>query len=59
MLGFEPEAEELVIDMADVGRTNGIGEAPPVLGDAAANEDGCCRIAKTKVLLIASFSHCG
>ena len=52
-LGLDPEAEELVIDIAEVGRMKGIGEVPPGLGEVAESEEGCWRIAKTKVLFIA------
>lgn len=53
VLGFDPEADELVIDMAELGRINGIGEAAPGFGDVEGIEDGCCRMAKTKVLFTA------
>jgi hypothetical protein len=56
-LGLEPEAEELVIDIADVGRMKGIGEVPPGLGDVDESEDGCWRMAKTKVLFRARRWH--
>ena len=54
VLGFEPEADELPIDMAELGRAKGTGEVPPGLGEAAAVDEGCCRIANTKVLFKAS-----
>lgn len=41
VLGFVPEAEEAVIDIADDGRAKGIGEVPPGFGDVMELEDGC------------------
>ena len=43
VLGFDPEAEELVKDIAELGRMNGRGEVPPGFGKAEADEieDGC------------------
>jgi hypothetical protein len=57
VLGFDPEAEELVIDIAEVGRMNGMGDVPPGFGDVDESDDGCCRIAKTKVLFRARRWH--
>ena len=54
MLGFDPEAEELVMDIAEFGRMKGTGDVPPGFGDVTEAEDGCCRTAKTKVLFTAS-----
>jgi len=51
VLGFDPDADEFVIDIAEVGLINGNGDAPPGFGDDINVEDGCCRTAKTKVLL--------
>jgi len=41
VLGFDPDADEFVIDMAEVGRVNGMGDAPPGFGDEDEFEDGC------------------
>ena len=41
MLGFEPDAEEFVIDIAEVGRMRGMGEVPPGFGDVDEIDDGC------------------
>ena len=59
VLGLDPEAEEFVIDIAELGRTNGMGEVPPRFGDVEEIDEGCCRTAKTKVLFRASLRHCG
>jgi hypothetical protein len=59
VLGFDPEADELVIDIADVGRMNGTGDTPPGFADALGSDEGCCRTANTKVLFNANLSHCG
>ncbi len=53
VLGLDPDAEDAVIDIADEGRINGIGEVPPGFGEDGDSEEGCCRTAKTKVLLTA------
>lgn len=48
------------IDMAELGRVKGIGDVDRCsIGDRQPGEDGCCRIAKTKVLLSARRRHCG
>lgn len=54
VLGLDPDADDAVIDIADEGRKKGIGEVPPGFGEDGESEEGCCRIAKTKVLLTAS-----
>ncbi len=42
-LGLEPDAEESVKDMAELGRMKGMGDVPPpvALGSAEEMEDGC------------------
>lgn len=57
VLGFDPEAEELVIDIAELGRMKGMGEVPPGFGEGEETEDGCWRTAKTKVLFAARRWH--
>ena len=37
----EPDADELVIDIAEAGRRNGSGDTPPGFGDEIAVEEGC------------------
>jgi len=41
VLGFDPDAEELVTDIAELGRTNGIGDVPPGFGEVADVDEGC------------------
>ena len=41
MLGFDPDAEELVIDIAELGRIKGTGDVPPGFGDLTDAEEGC------------------
>jgi hypothetical protein len=40
-LGFDPDADELLIDIAEVGRMKGIGEVPPGFGEVDESDDGC------------------
>ena len=58
VLGLEPAALELVMLIALLGRTNGIGLAAPGLNEGdigvPSTELGCWRITKTKVLFSAS-----
>jgi hypothetical protein len=58
MLGLEPDADDAVVLMALPGRANGTGESVPRLGVETIDE-GCCRMAKTKVLFTARRWHCG
>lgn len=53
VLGLEPDAEDAVMDIADEGRKNGIGDVPPGFGEGEESEEGCWRTAKTKVLFTA------
>jgi hypothetical protein len=39
--GFDPEADELVRDIAELGRMNGMGEVPPGFGEDNDIEEGC------------------
>jgi hypothetical protein len=41
VLGFDPEAEELVTDIAELGRMNGTGEVAPGFGEVTDAEEGC------------------
>jgi hypothetical protein len=41
VLGFDPDAEEFVMDIADEGRMNGTGDVPPGFGDEIDSDDGC------------------
>jgi hypothetical protein len=62
LAGLEAVDEELRLRelIAELGLAKGLGEIRPAccgFGDEEEVEEGCCRMAKTKVLLTISLEH--
>lgn len=62
VLGLLPDVVDAAILIAELGRWKGEGEGARDGSSGVVEDDreeGCWRIAKTKVLFIASLAHCG